>query len=217
MKKELVIFDLDGTLINSLGDIAASLNYVLEKRGLQTFALDDYRYLVGNGIRTLVERALQGTDYTDELVEEIRREFVAYYLEHSMVYTEPYAGVYELLSVLADKGVKMAIASNKFHEGTCQLVKHYFPEVSFVAVLGQREGIPSKPHRAMVDEIVSHTGVDRDAVLYVGDSDVDMFTACNSEVFGVGVTWGFRTPEELTGAGASAIINSPLELCALVD
>ena len=111
----------------------------------------------------------------------------------------------------------MAVVSNKLHEGTCRLVAHYLPESEFVAVLGQQDGIPSKPHRAMVDKVVNLIDIDRNAVLYVGDSDVDMHTACNSEVCGVGVTWGFRTREELAHAGAKYIIDTPGALCSFVD
>lgn len=210
--KRLVIFDLDGTLINSLEDIAASLNRVLELRGYCTFKTEEYRYLVGNGIRTLVERALPPAIRTEKLIEEIRLEFVEYYIKHSCEYTLPYEGIPQLLQQLSEEGIEMAVASNKFHRGTCQLVAHFFPTIPFRMVLGHREGVPAKPHRAMVDEIIRTVGVDRAQVLYVGDSDVDMRTATNSEVQGIGVTWGFRTREELYQAGAYSIIDHPLEL-----
>lgn len=214
--KKLVIFDLDGTLLNSIADLGAATNHALRKHGLQEHDLDEYRYFVGNGVNKLIERALPEEMRDTAHVMMIKEDFMPYYMAHKSDLTRPYDGITELLSELQDKGVRMAVASNKFIEGTRELVKNFFSQIKFDMVLGQREGIPIKPDPAIANEIVSGLGVDKSDVLYVGDTSIDMNTARNARLTAVGVAWGFRSVEELKESGADYIIKHPQELIGLL-
>lgn len=213
---ELVIFDLDGTLLDTIGDLAASCNAVLAKHSLPQHSYEQYRGFVGNGIMRLVERALPEPLRTPHTIAAVRRDFVEYYTAHIDTHTTPYAGIPELLSELSARGVRMAVASNKFQAGTEKLVRRFFPGVGFAAVLGQREGVPLKPDPAVVEEILRCTGTSCDRVLYVGDSGVDMQTAAAAGVRSVGVAWGFRARAELVETGAGHIVESPHQILALL-
>lgn len=213
---ELIIFDLDGTLLDTIGDLSVACNAVLAVRDLPQHSYDDYCRFVGNGIMRLVERALPEELRTPETVASVRADFVKYYTEHIDRHTKPYAGISELVAELSARGVKLAVASNKFQAGTEKLVRLFFPDVAFVAVLGQREGIPLKPDPAVVEEILILTGVPRERTLYVGDSGVDMQTASCAGLRSVGVTWGFRTREELEQSGAHWIVDRPDEIRSLL-
>lgn len=216
MNTELVIFDLDGTLLDTIGDLAAACNVVLERRGLPQHSYEEYCHFVGNGIMRLVERALPEELRTPELVAAVRADFVEYYTAHIDLLTRPYEGIAELVAELAQRGVKLAVASNKFQTGTEKLVARFFPRTAFAAVLGQRAGVALKPDPAVVEEILARTGVDRSRVLYVGDSGVDMETAVAAGVRSAGVTWGFRDRAELEAAGARHIVERPEELLGLL-
>ncbi|MBP3682685.1 MAG: HAD-IA family hydrolase, partial [Rikenellaceae bacterium] len=185
-KTRLVIFDLDGTLLDTIGDLAASCNHTLEQFGHPTHPTDAYRMFVGNGIAKLVERALPEKCRTAEYVERVRLAFVEYYRAHIADFTRPYEGVPALLERLAEQGVQLAVASNKFHEGTVALIDHFFGCERFVAVYGQRAGVPIKPDPTVVRQIIAEAGVVREEVLYVGDSGVDMQTAVAADVRSVG-------------------------------
>lgn len=212
LNTELVIFDLDGTLLDTIGDLAVACNAVLALRGLPQHSYEEYCHFVGNGIMRLVERALPEELRTPYTVAAVRADFVKYYTEHIDTYTKPYEGVPELMTELVRRGIRVAVASNKFQAGTEKLVRLFFPGVDFAAVLGQREGVPLKPDPAVVGEILARTGVDGERVLYVGDSGVDMQTAAAAGVRSVGVTWGFRDRAELVGAGAQHIVDRPAEI-----
>lgn len=216
MTTRLVIFDLDGTLLDTIGDLAASCNHILERFGHPTHATDDYRMFVGNGIAKLVERALPAECREAEYVEQVRVAFVEYYKVHIADYTHPYDGVCQLIDELCARGVQVAVASNKFHEGTCSLIDKFFGLERFVAVYGQRVGVPIKPDPTVVDEILRDADVMREEVLYVGDSDVDMRTAAAAGVRSVGVTWGFRSREELTEAGAMYLVDQAEKILNLL-
>lgn len=214
---KLVIFDLDGTLLNSIDDLAVATNYALSKFGHPVHDVAAYRYFVGNGITKLVERALPENVRTEEHIAAVRAEFVAYYSAHKTNLTRPYDGICELLDALKQRGFILAVASNKFDDATKLLVSHYFGAEMFDVVLGQREGIPVKPDPAIVRDILLCTGVSPDAVLYIGDSGVDMQTARNAGVCGVGVTWGFRSRQELEENGARFIIDRPQQISELIN
>lgn len=214
---DLVIFDLDGTLLNTIGDLAVSCNAVLAKRGFLQHSYDAYCRFVGNGVMRLVERALPEELRTPETVADVRRDFVAYYTAHIDEFTVPYEGIPALLRSLAMQGVQLAVASNKFQAGTEKLVRLFFPSIPFAAVLGQREGIPLKPNPAVVEEILRATGAAKRNVWYVGDSGVDMETAAAAGVRSVGVTWGFRGRTELEMAGACHIVDVPAEIETLLQ
>lgn len=214
--KRLVIFDLDGTLLNTIADLAASANYALAECGYPTHDVSRYPHFVGNGISKLIERALPEAARSEAEVERVRKVFMAYYDEHCAVHTRPYEGVEELLATLQESGFMIAVASNKYHSATLLLMRSYFPDIRFVSVLGQRDGVPRKPHPAIVHEIVAQAGVSSDEVLYVGDSDVDMLTAAAAGVEGVGVTWGFRSENDLLDSGACYVIHHADELMTIL-
>lgn len=195
--KKLVIFDLDGTLLNTVADIAAATNHALTQCGYPTHPVAAIRSFVGNGINKLFERALPEGHKSEEEVLRIRTHFIPYYNEHGADLTIPYPGIPELLAALQSNGLQLAVASNKYQEATIRLVAHYFPSIRFAAVLGQRREVPSKPNPRIVEEICALSGTERPDVLYVGDSGVDMETAANACVEVVGVTWGCRPRTEL--------------------
>lgn len=195
--KKLVIFDLDGTLLNTVADLAHSTNFALESNGFPTHEIEEYKYFVGNGINKLFERALPEGEKSEENIAKVRNVFLVHYDRHNADHSRPYAGMVELLEQLQQKGIKLAVASNKYQAATEKLVPHFFPTVSFVAILGQREGINPKPDPAIVHDILSVANVTKEETLYVGDSNVDMQTALNSEVDACGVAWGFRPVAEL--------------------
>lgn len=207
MRYELVIFDLDGTLLNTIGDLAEAANHMLRLRNLPEHDYATYCTFVGNGIMRLVERALPETWRTTEQVAAARADFLVYYIDHIDRYTKPYEGIPTLLATLQAQGVRLAVASNKFQAGTEKLIRGFFPEIHFEEIFGQRPDVPLKPDPAVVEEILVKTAVARDRVLYVGDSGVDMLTAHAARVRGVGVSWGFRSREELQAAAADRIID----------
>lgn len=195
---KLVIFDLDGTLLDTMEDIAGACNHALEACGCPARRLDEYNMLVGRGIFNLFRGALPEEMRTDEMVKKMHGHFVPYYNEHICDRTRPYPGIYEMLDRLAGNGISFAVASNKYQEGTEMLLKKLFGKYRFVSILGQREGKPIKPDPMIVHEAMSAMGdILADEVVYCGDSDVDMQTGINAGVRTIGVTWGFRTREEL--------------------
>ena len=213
---KLIIFDLDGTLLDTLADLAHSTNYALEKNGFPPHPVAAYNDFVGNGINKLFERALPEGWKTKGNIANIRNTFLEYYEYHKMEYTRPYDGIPQLLDTLQERGVKMAVASNKYHPATENLVSQFFPAIAFSSVLGQREGIPVKPNPAVVYEILRTACVPAIETLYVGDSGVDMKTAFNSGVASAGVTWGFRSREELEAAGADYIVDAVADILHLI-
>lgn len=214
--KKLVIFDLDGTLLNTIADLAAATNQALQHYGYPTHDTEAYRFFVGNGINKLFERALPEDERTKENVLKIRSRFVPYYDEHNADLSCPYPGIPELLSVLQQEEIMLAVASNKYQAATRKLIAHYFPAINFVEVLGQREGIPAKPDPSIVHDIIAKAGVKKEEVLYVGDSNVDMQTAHNAGVTAVGVAWGFRPRRELEALHPAYIIEKAAELLSLL-
>ncbi|MFI3332209.1 MAG: HAD family hydrolase [Rikenellaceae bacterium] len=214
--KQLIIFDLDGTLLNTIGDLAACCNLTLERHKLPTHSAEDYNAFVGNGILRLVERAIPEPLRSEEMVAAVRKDFVELYTQNIAIHTTPYAGITELLHTLREREVDVAIASNKFQAGCEKLAKHYFPNIRFATVLGQRPNIALKPDPYIIREIIQRTSYTPDKILFVGDSGVDMATAAAAGVDSVGVTWGFRTREELQSAGAKHIIDSAEEILKLL-
>lgn len=208
MSKRLVIFDLDGTLLDTIGDLADACNHVMQAHGYPTHSTDEYRRFVGNGINRLIERALPPQLGDASLAAQLRPEFIEYYNAHIDRHTVPYPGITDLLRELSDRRIMTAIASNKYIEGTRRLASVFFPQAGFIAVLGQRTGIPIKPDPHIVNEIMTIAVTTPDRTLYVGDSGVDMLTARNARVESVGVSWGFRPQEELVQYNADHIVNT---------
>ncbi len=217
MAVKLVIFDLDGTLLNTIGDLAEAANEMLRLRNLPQHDYPTYCTFVGNGIMRLVERALPEELRTAAYVAAARQDFLDYYINHIDRKTCPYTGIPELLKELQRRGIRLAVASNKFQAGTEKLIRSFFPEIRFEVVFGQRPDVPLKPDPAVVEEILSVTGVAREEVLYVGDSGVDMLTAHAAGVRSVGVSWGFRKREELLDAQADRMVDSAEEILGEVE
>jgi phosphoglycolate phosphatase len=214
--KKLVIFDLDGTLLDTIADLAESANHALKQLGYPTRDVETIRTFVGNGVNKLLFRALPDEEKTEENMMRMRTHFVPYYDAHNADLSAPYPGIVALLEELQAKGLRMAVASNKYQEATVKLVKHYFPMIDFVEVLGQREGINVKPDPTIVFDILQKAGVSKEETLYVGDSGVDMQTAINAGVDAIGVTWGFRPRTELEDFHPMGLIDQAEELLGFV-
>lgn len=214
--KKLVIFDLDGTLLNTIADLAHSTNYALNQLGYPTHEIEKYNFMVGNGINKLFERALPEGEKTEENVLCVRKEFVPYYDLHNADDSRPYLGIPELLDHLQASDIQIAVASNKYQAATQKLVDHYFPEIRFSAVFGQREGVNVKPDPTIVYDILEIARIAKEDVLYVGDSGVDMQTAANAGITACGVTWGFRPRTELEEFNPSYIVDTAEEIKSLI-
>ena len=213
MKYDIVIFDLDGTLLNTIGDLAAAVDYVMRSRQLPEHTDAEYRQMVGGGIKRLVERALPQELAADEAyVEECVAQFRRYYVDNIDRHTLPYEGMAELLRALRKQGIAVAVASNKFQHGTERLVAKFFGDIDFIAVEGNREGMPLKPDPKVVDNILAKAGVERSRAIMVGDSGIDIRTAAAASIASVGVAWGFRYAEELYEAGATTVVTTAAEL-----
>ena len=212
---KLAIFDLDGTLIDTIEDLGTAVNHALGLRGLALHSMAEYKDMVGHGVRNLVKDALAGSlgrQPEDALVDSALADFVDYYVAHIDVHTRPYPGIQALLSKLQGKGLKLAVASNKFQEGAEKLVKEFFPDIRFVAVLGNSPELPLKPDAAVVQLVLDKAGVSREEAVFVGDSATDMKTAANGGVRSIGVSWGFRPRTDLEQSGAMDIADSAEQL-----
>ena len=197
----LVIFDLDGTLLNTIADLGNAANHTLAELGLPQHTLDEYRLMVGNGMRKLIMRALPDDKASDDaFVDSTLASFLEYYAEHIDVYTTPYPGIPELISDLSTGGYKLAVASNKIQAGAERLIAKFFPDIPFVAVMGNSPKYPLKPDAAVVEYIMDKAGTDRAHTIMVGDSGTDIQTARNAGIPIIAVSWGFRPRHELTAA-----------------
>lgn len=214
--KRLVIFDLDGTLLNTISDLGAATNHALKESGYPQHNLASYPMFVGNGVTRLIERALPEDVRTPEIITAMREKFREYYDEHMADSTVPYPGIPELLRDLVDMDVKVAVASNKYQQAVEMLVARFFPDIPWSAVEGQKEGVPVKPDPSIVFEILGKVPTRKSKVLYVGDSGVDMETARRACVDSCGVTWGFRPVKELRDTHADNIVNTPDEIINIV-
>ena len=208
------IFDLDGTLLDTLDDLTAAVNYALRCYGMPEHSRDDVRRFVGNGVRLLMVRAVPDGEQNPRF-EEVFEAFRQYYMEHSLDTTRPYDGVPEMLAVLKARGCRLAVVSNKFCAATRELCRHFFADTIEVAVgEHEAEGIRKKPAPDTVNEALSQLGVDRQDAVYVGDSDVDLLTARNAGLPCISVLWGFRDRDFLVAHGATTFVAAPDELLA---
>ena len=215
---KLVIFDLDGTLLDTREDIANACNHALQMCGCPERRLEEYNMLVGRGIYNLFRGALPENMRSEDMVMKMKSHFVPYYNEHIDDCTRPYPGIMDMLDDLAAKGISFAIASNKYQEGTEALVYKYFGNYSFVRILGQRDGMPIKPDPQIIYEAMSSVpDVSAEETVYCGDSDVDMQTGINAGVRTIGVTWGFRTREELSAYNPWLLVENPEEITDALD
>lgn len=214
--KSLVIFDLDGTLLNTISDLGEAANYALSKTGYPTHALSSYPFFVGNGVKKLLERVLPEEARTEETVEQLRRLFTEYYNLHMTDHTVPYTGITELLEELQRREIRLAVASNKYDSAVKSLIAHFFPHIKWAAAEGQKPGYPVKPDPSIVFDILGKAPTPKAEVLYVGDSGVDMETARRACVTSCGVTWGFRPESELKKYYAENIVSTPEAILSLV-
>lgn len=208
-----VIFDLDGTLTNTLTDIATAMNRALRLNGLPEYPEEAYRYMVGNGAKTLAVRAVGDHQ---ELMQAVLADYQAYYETHTRVATCPYQGIPELLAALQARGLKLCVLSNKPHADTNNVVRYFFADIDWAIIRGQMEGVPVKPDPAGAFAITEALALSPEECLYLGDTNVDMNTACNAGMFPVGVLWGFRGEKELLDNGARKLLHHPLELLELL-
>ena len=212
MSYQTYIFDLDGTLLDTLGDLAASVNYAMRMLGMPEHSVDEVRLFVGNGVRRLMERAVPG-GAAHPAFEAAFATFRRHYMEHSLDTTRPYEGIPELLQDLKRRGRHTAVVSNKFDAATKELCRHFFPDTIDVAVgEHEAEGIRKKPAPDTVLQALSQLGVGQEGAVYVGDSDVDIQTARNSGLPCISVLWGFRDREFLLAHGAETFVSQPSEL-----
>lgn len=211
--KSLLIFDLDGTLLNTISDLGAACNYALEKMGYQSHPISAYNFMVGNGVRKLLERA--EPDASGQEIEELLKYFREYYDEHCIDTTVPYPGIPELLEQLTKKGIKVAVATNKYQSAAQKIINHYFPNVPFVAIFGQKESRPTKPDPSIIFAILNESPTPKVEVMMIGDSAVDIETARRACVDSIGVTWGFRPVSELRKAFADHVVSNPGEIFKL--
>lgn len=207
----IIIFDLDGTLLNTIDDLGYACNYALEQTGYPTHPIEAYPRMVGNGINNLIRRALPQTEQTEENVLRVRAHFVPYYNAHNCDYTHPYEGIPEVLQALKAQGHYLAVASNKYQDATEKIVRHFFPGI-FDVVLGEREGVERKPNPQIVYDIISKLSSLNSKLLYIGDSLVDRDTAQNAKVPFVACSWGFVPREQLVDAGIERIVDHPSEI-----
>lgn len=211
MKFKAIIFDLDGTLVNSLEDIANSMNGVLQKRNLQVHETENYKTFIGNGLRNLVSTTLPEAQRDDAVIQLCLDEMLAHYSENCLVKTQLYEGIPALLDELVKRGIKLAIFSNKKDELTKKIAAQLLNKWPFEVVVGMTTEERRKPSPEVPIEIANKLGLQPGEIIFAGDSGVDMQTAVNSGMYAAGVTWGFRTAEELTKNGADVLIHYPAD------
>ncbi len=213
--KQLAIFDLDGTLLNTIADLGASTNFALSEMGYPEHPLTAYNFMVGNGVRKLMERAQP--DASPETIDMLLDHFRRHYDIHCTDTTQIYPGIPELLAELSSRGVRLAVATNKYQSAAEKIISHFFPEIKFETVMGQVPDRPVKPDPSVVFAILGVCPTAKRDVLYIGDSAVDMETARRACVESVGVTWGFRPVSELRKACADHVVSNPAEIMKFLD
>lgn len=218
MKTKALIFDLDGTLLDSLADISNSANHVLQQHGLPTHSADEYRYFVGNGVKILMERIVpaehrQNETYVRQLVDEMVHTYLMNWKNESKLFD----GIPQMLRDLEDRGLRIAVLSNKPHVSTMRCVEHFMAEFPVSAALGQSPECPAKPDPQGALEIAGRLSVSPETCMFVGDTAVDMETAVTAGMCPIGVSWGFRDRDELVQAGAQQVIDHPSQLIQIVD
>lgn len=211
-----VIFDLDGTLVNSLEDLAAAGNHALTAFGFPTHATEKYKYFVGNGIPNLIYRILPEKNRDEETHKTVLAEFLKYYKLHSNDKTYVYSGIKELIAILKSKNIKVAVVTNKAHGPATEVIAATLPD-TFDLVFGQRPEIPVKPDPTLTLMAMEELDVKPNECIFIGDSGMDVKTGVNSGAVPVGVLWGFRDADELLENGAKHLINEPLELIKIIE
>lgn len=217
MRFDHVIFDLDGTLLNTIDDLAAAGNYVCRANGWPTFSTDQYRYKVGNGMPKLVERIIPAELFGDaRTFQTAFSQFSGYYAQHSQDLTAPYEDILPMLGALREAGTVLSVLTNKDHGAATPLVALYFGADTFQLVQGRIDAFPPKPEAPITQHVLAQLNADPARTLYVGDSNVDIETGHNAGLAACGVSWGFRGRVELEEAGADMVVDTPAELVDLV-
>ena len=213
MKTELCIFDLDGTLLDTIDDIANSMNRLLNANGYPTRSVKWYKDSVGNGAKNLLLDSLPAEHgLSDEKVGELLKIFKEDYHDNCAVLTKPYDGIPELLSYLVENAVKIAVITNKLQSITETMLKRYFEEIEFIAIYGDNLNKPIKPDPIVAETVLAIAKSTPDQSIYIGDSEIDMLFAQRSSIFSIGVLWGFRDRSVLEGHGANAIVEKPVQI-----
>ncbi len=211
---KLAIFDMDGTICDTIEDLAASCNYALKTMGFSTHPLEAYNIFVGNGVKKLIERAVP-KDTEEKYILKTLNIFLDYYSEHYTVFTKPYDGMYEALNTLKQKGITLAVLTNKAHPMALKVADVLFKDI-FARVEGQSEK-PLKPDPTVVFEIMESFGATKEETVFIGDSDVDIITAKNAEIMSIGASWGFRGEEELKKSGACFVAKTPSDIVKFIN
>ena len=215
MKYRLIIFDMDGTILDTLEDLTDSTNYALSVNGFKERTIDEVRSFVGNGIHKLIERAVpEGTD--EAVVEKVFKDFVPYYKENCAVKTKPYDGITEVIKHLRENGFITAVVSNKAHFAVQELCRDYFPDM-FDMAIGEHEEIRRKPYPDAVEEVINKFGVSKEETIYIGDSEVDIQTAVNAGIDKICVEWGFREHDFLLEHGGENFAVTPDDILKFID
>ncbi len=217
MRYKAVLFDLDGTLLDTLEDLADSANHALAEMRMPEHPVDAYRYFVGDGMMTLIERIVPDDRRNEKIILETADAFRRHYSGNWHVKTRAYPGIREMLTALVDAGLQLAILSNKPQDFTELCVERLLGDFPFAPVLGQREGIPKKPDPAGALEIAEILNTAPEQFLYLGDTSIDMYTAGRAGMCAVGVLWGFRTERELRESGADHLLRAPSDLLTLLN
>ena len=215
MKYKGIIFDLDGTLVNSLEDISDAMNNVLTNLNYPTHTYDTYQYFIGSGLRNLVSKALPATNNSENEIEVCFENMIAEYREICTLKTKPYAGIVELLDDLVSRDIKLAVFSNKADELTKKIASEIFTDY-FNAAVGLSTEALKKPNPFEAIEISKSWNLSTEEIIFIGDSDIDMLTATNANMFPLGVSWGYRTKDELIASGAKLVINTPSDLIEIL-
>jgi phosphoglycolate phosphatase len=215
-QKQAIIFDLDGTLLDTLADIGDSVNRMLSEYGFAEHTLDDYRRFIGSGLKLLVTRALPIAGRSEEMIAACVHRTREIYWDNWNRKTRPYDGIVELLDALEQRNIAKAVLSNKPHDFTVRYVQEYFKAWEFAVVMGQNDHLPAKPDPASALAIASQMDLPPSRILFVGDSAVDMQTALSAGMHAVGAGWGFRGPRELTQNGCQSLVGHPMEIVDLL-
>lgn len=217
MKYKAVIFDLDGTLLDTIEDIKETMNSVLIKYGYQTFSVEEYKYFVGKGVDHLIKEVMREADIKDGEFSKLKSGYYEVYKTQSKIFTKVYDGIKELITELKTMGLSINVLSNKPHVQTIDVIDYYFPKNTFNLVYGKKEEFLAKPAPDSALDIINKLNVKPTEVIYVGDTETDMFTAINSNFYSVGCLWGFRKKEELINAGADVLVEKPEEILKLIE
>ncbi len=215
-KYKAVIFDLDGTLLNTIGDISSSINTVMTEIDKPSFSETEIKYFVGSGVNILIEKVIEARKLDKEMFQFVKARYLEIYRTNCLIKTAPYPGIVHLLENLEKANIALNVLSNKPDVDAISVTRHFFPQIKFTNILGKRKEFPIKPHPDSVEHIIKSLKLSKAEVLYVGDTSIDIETAKNSGLVSVGVLWGFRDLSDLQNAQADFIVAEPDEIFKLI-